>query len=70
MIISELSEEWGVLGYAPLTKDEMAENMERFCGAFAKYIDLEPEQMREKVLEEYTGDDEVTQFNRKNIIVL
>lgn len=70
MIISELSEEWAVLGHAPLTKDEMAENMERFCGAFAKYIDLEPEQMREKVLEEYTGDDEVTQFNRKNIIVL
>lgn len=70
MIISELSEEWAVLGHAPLTRDEMAENMERFCGAFAKYIDLEPEQMREKVLEEYTGDDEVTQFNRKNIIVL
>ena len=48
----------------------MARNMELFCGAFAKYIDLPPEEMRRRVLEEYVGDDEVTRFNRERIIVL
>ncbi len=44
--------------------------MELFCGTFAKYIDLPPEEMKRKVLEEYVGDDEVTRFNRERIIVL
>lgn len=70
MIISEEDEEWAVLGRAPLDEEEMEVNMELFCGAFAKYIDLTPEECREKVLEEYVGDDEVTQFNRERIIVL
>jgi hypothetical protein len=48
----------------------MDENMKLFCGAFAKYIDRSPEEMREKVLEEYVGDDPVTRYNRERIIVL
>jgi len=71
MIISELGEEYGVLGHAPLNVEEMANNMELFCGAFAKHMDTEhPEEMRRKVLEEYIGDDEVTKFNRERIVVL
>lgn len=70
MIISERGEEWAVMGRAPLDDEEMERNMELFCGAFAKYIDLSPEECREKVLEEYVGDDEVTKFNRERIIVL
>ena len=58
------------LGRVVLNEMEMARNMELFCGAFAKYIDLPPEKMRRRVLEEYVGDDEVTRFNRERIIVL
>lgn len=81
MIISEVGEEVvlpGILsGLAeddtwtpPLNEEQMAKNMELFCGAFAKYIDLTPEECRKKVLEEYVGDDEVTLFNRERILVL
>lgn len=70
MIISEVGEEVYCLGRAVLDEQQMAGNMELFCGAFARYIDLSPEEMREKVLEEYVGEDEVTQFNRERIIVL
>lgn len=70
MIISEVGEELYCLGRAVLDEMEMARNMELFCGAFAKYIDLPPEKMRRRVLEEYVGDDEVTRFNRERIIVL
>ena len=70
MIISEVGEEWVCLGHAPLNEEQMANNMKLFCGAFAKYIDLPPEEMRRKVLEEYVGDDEVTGFNRDRITVL
>lgn len=77
MIISELQEEFilpGALKAAPwtppLNEEQMAKNMELFCGAFAKYIDLPPEECRKKVLEEYVGEDEVTQYNRERILVL
>lgn len=70
MIVSEVGEEMYIFKKAILDEEEMAKNMELFCGAFAKYIDLEPEEMKVKVLEEYVGDDEVTIFNRTNIRVL
>lgn len=70
MIISEVGEEWVVLGRAPLDEEGMAKNMELFCGTCAKYFDLSPEESRTKILEEYIGEDEVTQFNRNNIKVL
>lgn len=70
MIVSEVDEEKYIFREVILNEEEMAKNMELFCGAFAKYIDLEPEKMREKVLEEYVGDDKVTLFNRSNIRVL
>lgn len=70
MIISEVSEEWYVLGTCPLGVRQMAENMELFCGAFAKHIDESPEECAKKVLEEYVGDDLVTTYNRKRITVL
>lgn len=70
MIISEVGEELYCLDDAVLDEEEMAENMELFCGTFAKYIDLPPQEMKKKVLDEYVGDDEVTRFNRERIIVL
>lgn len=70
MIISEVSEERYCLGRAVLDEEQMAENMELFCGTFAKYIDLPPVEMKRKVLEEYVGDDEVTSYNRERIFVL
>lgn len=70
MIISEVVEEFYTLNHAPLNEDQMAKNMELFCGAFAKHIDEEPEEMVKNVLQEYVGEDEVTEFNRDNIIIL
>lgn len=70
MIISEVGEEYMIFSECPLSESEMEKNMEMFCGAFAKYIDLDPEEMKNKVLEEYVGSDKVTEFNRKNITVL
>lgn len=70
MIISEVGEEWAVLRKAPLDEEEMNANMELFCEAFRKYIDLPPLEMKGRVLEEYVGDDDVTQFNRGRINVL
>lgn len=70
MIISEVGEERYCLGKVVLNEEEMAKNMELFCGTCAKYFDLPPEEAQKKILEEYVGEDEVTQFNRKRIIVL
>lgn len=77
MIISEVGEECVLPGALedeewtpPLNEEQMAKNMELFCGAFAKYIDLTPEECRKRVLEEYVGEDEVTLFNRERILVL
>ena len=70
MIISEVSEEKYILDKVVLSEEEMAKNMELFCGTCAKYFDLPPEEAQKKILEEYVGDDEVTQYNRGNIKVL
>jgi len=77
MIISEVGEEVvlpgvfkGDIWTPPLNEEQMAKNMELFCGTFAKYIDLTPEECRKRVLEEYVGEDEVTQYNRERILVL
>lgn len=70
MIISEVTEEYAVLGKAPLNYTQMTRNMKLFSETFAKYITLEPEELRRKVLEEYDGKDEVTRYNRSNILVL
>lgn len=70
MIISEEGEEWAVLRKAPLDEEEMNANMELFCGLCAKYINTSPEEMQAGILKEYVGDDEVTKYNRENIVVL
>jgi len=71
MIISEVQEEMYVLGKEILTKEEMYENMKRFSEAFRKNIDEEDvEEMKRKILEEYTGKDEVTKHNREKIIII
>lgn len=71
MIISEVGEEYAMLGKAFLTESEMEANMKLFCEAFGRNFDLDhPDRMRTKVLKEYKGDDEVTKFNRERILVL
>lgn len=70
MIISEVSEALYVLGHAPLNKEQTLENMETFARIINQCIDETPEKMQEFILANYIFDDEVTQFNRKNILVL
>ncbi len=70
MIISEVSEAQYVLGKTPLTKEETLENMETFARIINKCIDDTPENMKNFILANYIFDDEVTQFNRKNILVI
>jgi hypothetical protein len=70
MIISEVYEAQAVLGKTPLTEEETWDNMVMFSEIIAKCIDFPPEQMKDYVLKHYVGDDEVTQYNRSNIIVL
>jgi hypothetical protein len=70
MIISEVYEALAVLGKEPLTEEETLDNMIFFSEIIADSVDLPPEQMKDYVLQHYVGDDEVTLYNRKNIIVL
>jgi hypothetical protein len=70
MIISEVYEALAVLGKDPLTEEETLNNMIIFSEIIADAIDLPPEQMKSYVLQHYVSDDEVTLYNRKNIIVL
>lgn len=71
MIISEVGEELYIFrGECPLNAKEMEENMKLFCSTCAKYIDLPPEEAQKKILEEYVGEDRVTEYNRKHITVL
>lgn len=67
MIISEVMEELICLKDIPLDEDEILDNMNLFAKAVHDSIDLEPEKMVENILSIYDGDDDVTQFNRKNI---
>jgi hypothetical protein len=70
MIISEVYEALAVLGKSPLTEEETLDNMILFSEVISECIDLPPEQMRDYVLQHYVGVDEVTLYNRKNILVL
>lgn len=71
MIISEVREASFAIGNTPLDEKQTLENMEMFARAFRDCIDnTDPYEMRKYVLEHYVGEDEVTQFNRKNVIVL
>ena len=49
---------------------EINDNMIRFAKIINECIDLPALGMRDYILEHYTGNDPVTQFNRRNIIVL
>lgn len=71
MIISEVHEAGFAIGKTPLNKKQTLENMEMFARAFRDCIDnTDPKEIQKYVLEHYVGEDEVTQFNRKNVIVL
>lgn len=72
MIISETSEEKYTLNHIPLDKAELLANMKCFASIIRDCIDLEdnPYGMKDYILNRYNWDDEVTQFNRKNIIVV
>lgn len=71
MIISEVGEAHMVLGKEPLNEKETLANMEMFARAIRDCIDsTDPYEMQKYVLEHYVGEDEVTKFNRKNVIVL
>ena len=70
MIISEVAEEQFILGNVPLNEKEINDNMIRFAKIINECIDLPALRMRDYILEHYTGNDPVTQFNRRNIIVL
>lgn len=70
MIISECSEQLYVLGKVYLNEEEQLNNMIYFAQIVGECINDTPEEMKEYILSEYTDDDAVTEFNRRNIIVL
>lgn len=69
MIISEVLEQLYVLGRVYLNKDEQLKNMNMFAKAINECIEESPEKMREHILKNYVGEDPVTEFNRRNILV-
>ena len=70
MIVSETSEQDYVLHKVYLNKEEQLENMNRFADAVKLGIDSNGEELKHIILDNYVGEDLVTKFNRKNIIVL
>lgn len=70
MIISEVAEEAYILGEIPLEVNEIYSNMVKFSKIVEECIDKSPEEMKQYILKNYLGNDPVTLFNRKNIIVL
>lgn len=70
MIISEVDEEYYMLGYAPLNEEEILNNMLFFSRIVAECIDMSPIDMKKHILNKYNFKDEVTQYNRGNIIVI
>ena len=70
MIISEVSEARCVLGKTPLNAKQTLDNMEKFSTIVRDCIEKTPKEMQEYILERYNFDDDVTRYNRKNIIVL
>jgi hypothetical protein len=70
MIISEVNEARYCLGKAPLNEQETLDNMYAFSTIVRLCIDEEPQAMKKFILEHYNFDDDVTRFNRDNIIVI
>lgn len=69
MIISEVLEELIMLGEVPLDAQEILDNMIYFSKIVGKCIEKSGPEMKAYILKYYQGDDRVTQFNRKNILV-
>lgn len=70
MIISEVDEERLMLGYVPLNKEEINNNMLAFSQIIRECLDMSAKEMKEYVLRKYNFSDPVTIYNRKNIIVI
>jgi hypothetical protein len=70
MIISEVKEARFVLGYSPLTAKELDKNMHHFARVIGECIDMPSQEMKKYILANYVGDDEITRFNRSNILIL
>ena len=70
MIISEVREASLVLRKTPLNEQETLDNMYAFATIVRLCIDEEPQVMKKFILEHYNFDDEVTKYNRDNIIVI
>ena len=69
MIISETLEQLIMLGRIYLDNKQQLKNMEKFATIIGECIEDTPENMKKHVLENYIGEDPVTQFNRDNILV-
>lgn len=69
MIISEVLEQLLMLERVYLDYNQQLENMELFGKVVGECIEESPEKMKEYILSHYVGDDPVTKFNRKNILV-
>ena len=70
MIISEVLEEYMMLGDEVLNQQEMLENFKKLSICLGKCIDMSAQEMKDYMLENYTGCDAVTAFNRNSIRVL
>lgn len=70
MIISEQLEARMMLGYVPLTADELFTNMVNFATIIGEAIEKPPLELQKHVLANYVGNDDITKFNRKNVFVL
>ena len=67
MIISEVIEEYFMLGEEILNEKDMLSNITKFSKHLGECIEMNPEQMKEYMLVHYVGSDKVTSFNRGNI---
>ena len=70
MIISEVNEEYLMLGRLVLNEQAMLDNFKNLSVCFGECIDHNPTEIRDYMLEHYTGTDAVTMFNRSNFKVL
>ena len=70
MIISEVREASFAIGKTPLNEEETLKNMEAFATIVGECIDGTPYEMKDYILEHYNFTDDVTKYNRGNILVL
>jgi hypothetical protein len=70
MIISEVNEANYILGSCPLSHDDLWKNMVKFSKIVGECVEEDASTMQQYILTHYQGDDAITQFNRKNILVL